>query len=488
MGKALKLGRKSLETILKRCGIVLEPAQLDLLWRYHQMLRRADLELNLTRIRNFENMVLKHYVDSLLVLNTIELPSPLVDLGSGAGLPGIPLKIARPDVQMILAEPRGARAAFLRDVCEELGLKGVEIYAHKVGPDYPGQVKGVISRAVGSIPRTLDRVASCLSCGGRMLFMKGPECDEEIAEAARTHAAAFRLTSDHVYAIPGTPHRRRLVVFQRLEGEPAHARLRAPSAVFSGPVREITSAANPTFQRSRELLGGSGIRKHGEALLAGARVRAEMLSRFPEHVVGWLSDAQGPPPPDESIPWLRYSAALFKQLDVAGTHAPLLLVRVPAIPSWSDAEPWPEGCALFVPFQDPENVGAVIRSAAAFGARRVVLLREAAHPFHPRSSRAAGSALFQVPLFFGPPLEDLQVQNAPLFALDLAGPLLGETPFPERFGLVVGVEGPGLPPRLRQGERRRIAIKPGVESLNAATAAAIALYEWSKARSRLRPP
>ena len=66
----LSPGPQSLETILKRCGIALDPAQLDLLWRYHQMLRKANAELNLTRIHNFENMVLKHYVDSLLVLDS----------------------------------------------------------------------------------------------------------------------------------------------------------------------------------------------------------------------------------------------------------------------------------------------------------------------------------------------------------------------------------------------------------------------------------
>ena len=90
-------GPQSLETILKRCGIVLDREQLDLLWRYHQILRKANAELNLTRIHNFENMVLKHYVDSLLVLDFIELPAPLIDMGSGPGLPGIPLKIARPE-------------------------------------------------------------------------------------------------------------------------------------------------------------------------------------------------------------------------------------------------------------------------------------------------------------------------------------------------------------------------------------------------------
>jgi 16S rRNA (guanine527-N7)-methyltransferase len=138
---------------------------------------------------------------------------------------------------------------------------------------------------------------------------------------------------------------------------------------------------------------------------------------------------------------------------------------------------------LFIPFQDPENVGAVIRSAAAFGVVRVVLLREAAHPFHPRSSRAAGPALFQVPLLQGPSIHDLGSRHVPMIALDTSGPELNECPFLPRFGLVAGLEGPGLPERLRQGERRRIAMVPGVESLNAGTAVAIALYAWSTQRA-----
>src|SRR4029077_6310712 len=133
---------KSLEAIVKRCGIVLDAEQIQLLWRYHRMLREANAALNLTRIHNFENMVLKHYVDSLLVLKFVDLPAPLIDMGSGPGLPGIPLKIARPQVPMILAEPRGARALFLREVCEQLELKGVEVYDHKIGADYPGKVGG----------------------------------------------------------------------------------------------------------------------------------------------------------------------------------------------------------------------------------------------------------------------------------------------------------------------------------------------------------
>jgi 16S rRNA (guanine(527)-N(7))-methyltransferase RsmG len=252
-------GRKSLETLLRRCGIRLSSGQYDALWTYHQQLREANAALNLTRIHSFENMVLKHYVDSLLVLNFVELPSPLIDMGTGPGLPGLPLKIARPEVEMILAEPRGARAEFLRSVCDRLALEGVEVFAGKVGPRFPKTVAGVITRAVGAIPETLDRVANCLEPGGRMIFMKGPDCDAEIAEARDSHAASFRLLADHAYQIPGTPHDRRLVIYERLEG-PARVVPHAVEAEHAGPIRVVSSEANPTFKLCRELLASRGLR------------------------------------------------------------------------------------------------------------------------------------------------------------------------------------------------------------------------------------
>src|SRR3954467_4168439 len=125
----MRPGRTVLESLLRSRGILLPPDQYDALWSYHQMLRDANAELNLTRIHNFENMVLKHYVDSLLVLKLEELPSPLLDMGSGPGLPGIPLKIARPELEMILAEPRGARAEFLKEVANWLALGRLEVFA-----------------------------------------------------------------------------------------------------------------------------------------------------------------------------------------------------------------------------------------------------------------------------------------------------------------------------------------------------------------------
>ena len=107
-----------MEAIFRACGLRLTPVQLGQLWAYHGRLREGNADLNLTRVRNFEQMVLKLYVDSVLPAGLIELPSPLMDLGSGPGMPGIPLKIYRPEIEVVLAEQRGPRVEFLRDAVQ----------------------------------------------------------------------------------------------------------------------------------------------------------------------------------------------------------------------------------------------------------------------------------------------------------------------------------------------------------------------------------
>ncbi|HEU5117201.1 MAG TPA: RNA methyltransferase, partial [Isosphaeraceae bacterium] len=260
------------------------------------------------------------------------------------------------------------------------------------------------------------------------------------------------------------------------------------NAGYSGPIREISSESNPSMKLFRDLLGGKGIKKHRQALFSGSRVVSEVLEHHPSRLAGWISTADGPPPPEivpEGLPWFRLSEPLFREIDVAGTHAPLALVHVPDLEPWTDETDWPDGCSLFVPFQDPENVGAVLRSAAAFGVSRVILLREAANPFHPKSVRAGGSSILTLKLLRGPSITDLQTSQIPLIALSAEGSALDDQPWPDRFGLVVGIEGPGLPDHLRSGPCRRVPIDPKVESLNASTAAAIALYAWTQSRRSL---
>ncbi|MGW8187797.1 MAG: TrmH family RNA methyltransferase, partial [Desulfobacterales bacterium] len=176
--------------------------------------------------------------------------------------------------------------------------------------------------------------------------------------------------------------------------------------------------------------------------------------------------------------WYQLAPRLFKTLDVFGTHAPLLLLRIPPIDSWQPVEGFGNGCSLLVPFQDPENVGAVIRSAAAFGARQVILLAESAHPFHPKSLRASGGTVMSIRLRQGPFLKDVPA-DLPIIALSVEGIDIRDSVFPPSFGLLIGLEGPGLPAIWRR-TARCVPINPAVESLNAAAAASVALYEWSR--------
>lgn len=249
------------------------------------------------------------------------------------------------------------------------------------------------------------------------------------------------------------------------------------------PLRPIESADNPFFKSLTKILTGRGIRKHGTALVSGPKVVEEFLRRSPESCLAWINTARQPGPPldlPDTVAWYQLSGALFREVDVVGTNAPMLLVKTPEMASWNAADGFAPGCNLLVPFQDPENVGSVIRTAAAFGVTSVILLAECAHPYHPKALRASAGAVFQVTLLEGPSLADLP-PDLPVVALSPEGRDIHGADFPDAFGLLPGIEGPGLPHHFRD-ESLSIPLADGVESLNSATATAIVLYLWRRSQ------
>ena len=241
----------------------------------------------------------------------------------------------------------------------------------------------------------------------------------------------------------------------------------------------ISSEQNETFRSLQKLLSSRGIQEQGLALIAGDKIIPEVAAHHSELMTAWITPEGGSPPPTD-IPWLVLSKVLFDEINQFGTRSPLVTVKLPTFSVWTDAAPWPSGCTLFIALQNPENVGGVVRSAVAFGVSRIVLLRESAHPFHPKAMRAAGTALLKATFERGPSIKDLSISGVPLYALDAGGNLLPETRFPTTFALLPGVEGPGLPEHIAENRRLSVPMEPGVESLNAATATAIALYEWRR--------
>jgi tRNA G18 (ribose-2'-O)-methylase SpoU len=245
-------------------------------------------------------------------------------------------------------------------------------------------------------------------------------------------------------------------------------------------IKEIISQRNPNFRKFLKILKGQGIKKHGLAFLSGPKQVGEVFKDFPDRCVGLVLTKKQDVPKEgmpDQVTIYRLDTHLFREIDAHGTNQPILLVRVDPLPEWSDRD-WPSGCTLFVPFQDPRNVGAVIRSAAAFGVSRVVMLREAAHPFHHKSVRTAGSSILRISLWQGPFIRELQRTRAPLIALSPKGNDISKYRFPTTFGLLPGLEGPGLPDSLRNATPLAIPMAPGIESINAALATGIALYVW----------
>jgi len=169
--------------------------------------------------------------------------------------------------------------------------------------------------------------------------------------------------------------------------------------------------------------------------------------------------------------------ALFNEIDVLGNNQPILVIDVPPIAPWDMNT---QGLSLMIPFQDPVNVGAAIRSAVAFGVNNIIICKNAAYPFHPKAIRSSAGAVFQCNLWQGPSLHqpDFMELSYPIIALDLEGINIYDFTFPKNAVLLAGVEGQGLH-SIKNCIRVTIPIQV-VESLNATVALSIALYEWHK--------
>lgn len=207
--------RGRLEELLASHGVTLPGPVLDKVWQYHGILRKNNGDLDLTRLIGFETIVQRHYADCLILhkLMNGKWPSPLVDIGTGAGFPGLMIKIASPSTKIILSEPRNVRVDFLNNTIQELGLKDIEVFGHKfTSRSFTQPLQGAISRAFEPIAKTLPRLEKSLAVGGLAIFMKGPGVDEELSVKLPSN---YKLVKDERYRIPKTTLDRALVIFER---------------------------------------------------------------------------------------------------------------------------------------------------------------------------------------------------------------------------------------------------------------------------------
>jgi len=166
---------------LARLGIDLgESAQARLL-TYLELMRRWNRTYNLTAIDTPERMLTHHLLDSLAILPHI-VEDRLLDVGSGPGLPGVPLALARPGLELTLCESNGKKCAFMRQACIELGLGKVAVWQGRV-ESFRGEAAfpQIVSRAFSDLAEFTRLTAPLLAPGGRWLAMKGVYPEAEIA-------------------------------------------------------------------------------------------------------------------------------------------------------------------------------------------------------------------------------------------------------------------------------------------------------------------
>jgi 16S rRNA (guanine527-N7)-methyltransferase len=187
---------------------------------FYRLLMENQENENFTRLLKLRDITIKHYIDCLIVPRLTNLQFPLLDMGTGPGFPGIPLKILYPEEQILLGEGVQRRVEFLKKVREEMQFKKLDILGRNINPFCAYPVNGVITRAVEDVRNTLKNVMSCLQTGGCVYLMKGPGVDPEIPLAAKEMGEFYQLEKDIAYTLPQTTHDRRLLVYRKIKMGP----------------------------------------------------------------------------------------------------------------------------------------------------------------------------------------------------------------------------------------------------------------------------
>ena len=175
---------------LKKLGIVLTDQQLEQFEKYYEMLIEKNKVMNLTAITEFDEVIEKHFLDSVNICHLLDLKSEIsvLDMGTGAGFPGIPLKIVFPKLNVVLADSLNKRILFLKDVIRELGLEEIEAVHGRAEelarkPEYRENFDLCVSRAVANLSTLSEYCLPFVKLGGKFVSYKSGSCEEEINDS-----------------------------------------------------------------------------------------------------------------------------------------------------------------------------------------------------------------------------------------------------------------------------------------------------------------
>lgn len=179
---------KNFKEYSKKINININDKQMEKFYKYMNLLLEWNKKMNLTAIIDPKEIILKHFIDSLTIEKNIEKDSYLVDVGTGAGFPGIPLKIVREDIKIVLLDSLNKRIQFLNETINQLELENIEAIHARVeefgkNKKYREKFDVATSRAVANLSTLSEYMLPLVKVGGKCICMKGKEIEQELQDA-----------------------------------------------------------------------------------------------------------------------------------------------------------------------------------------------------------------------------------------------------------------------------------------------------------------